>query len=159
MEFHTCSIILANHTELDRLDRAQRWFLHELALSDSEAIWQYNMAPPSIRRRVGLLGFIHKRVLGLCHPSVLTLLPLREEGERAAWMHDKAIRVSYTGVISNWQLFYRSIFGIAETYNRLSVAAVGCVSVSAFQSLLTNQLKAKAEAGDPTWRDAYKPVR
>ena len=52
MEFHTSSILLANHTELDRLDRAQRWFLHEIALSDTETFLQYNRAPPSIRRRV-----------------------------------------------------------------------------------------------------------
>ena len=75
MEFHTCSILLASHTELDRLDKAQRWFLHELALSDSEALLEYGMAPPSIRRRVRLLSFIHKRVLGACHPAVLSLLP------------------------------------------------------------------------------------
>ena len=72
MEFHTCSILLASHTELDKLDRAQRWFLHELALGDSEALLEYGMAPPSIRRRVRLLGFIHKPVLGL--PTLLFCL-------------------------------------------------------------------------------------
>ena len=119
------------------------------------------MAPPSIRRRVGLLDFIHKRVLRAYQPAVLSLLPMREAQERAAWMHDKAIRVSSAGVICNWQLFYRSTYGIAGTYNRLSTEVVGCVSVSAFQSLLTRQIKAKAEAeaSDPTWRDAHKPLR
>ena len=35
----------------------------------------YNFAPPCLRRDIGLLGFVHKRVLGQCHPAIKYFLP------------------------------------------------------------------------------------
>ena len=62
-EYSNGVLILAPPSQLQRLDKLQRWYLHELGLSDKEAFVDHNFAPPSLRRAIGILGFLHKRVL------------------------------------------------------------------------------------------------
>ena len=62
-EYSNEALILACNSQLGRLDRMQRWFLHELGVSDYDACVSFNFAPPSLRQRIGVLGFFHKRVL------------------------------------------------------------------------------------------------
>jgi hypothetical protein len=63
-EYPNGALIMAAPRQLRRLDKVQRWYLHELALTDTDAFIKYNFAPPSLRRAIGMLGFIHKRTLG-----------------------------------------------------------------------------------------------
>ena len=67
--FHAVSSLL------DKIDKAQSRFLRELDLTPEHAFMEYAFAPPSLRRNIGALGFLHKRVLGKCHPSIANLLP------------------------------------------------------------------------------------
>ena len=55
----------------------QRGFLYALGLDDKIAFVDYNLAPPALRRVIGMLGFLHKRILGECHPALEVLLPAR----------------------------------------------------------------------------------
>ena len=50
-------------------------FLHELNLTDTEAFVKYNFVPPSLRRAIGMFGFLHKRNLCYCHPLLVEALP------------------------------------------------------------------------------------
>ena len=74
-EFSNGALILAAPNQLQRLDKVQRWYLHERGITDTEAFVSYNFAPPSMRRSIGLLGFLHKRGLGMCHPTMFAALP------------------------------------------------------------------------------------
>ena len=58
--FHAASSLL------DRIDGAQNRFLHELDVTPATAFLEFNFAPPSLRRNIGILGLLHKRVLGKC---------------------------------------------------------------------------------------------
>ena len=53
--------------------------MHELEISQETAFLEHNFALPSLRRRIGLLGFAHKIALGGCHPRLSELLPWTKE--------------------------------------------------------------------------------
>ncbi len=36
-------------------------FLYEIGIDDAQAFVDFNFAPPSLRRAIGMLGFVHKR--------------------------------------------------------------------------------------------------
>ena len=45
-EYHNGALILALPTQLQRIDKMQRCFLHELDMTDTGAFVVYNFAPP-----------------------------------------------------------------------------------------------------------------
>ena len=44
-EYHNGALILALDNQLQRIDKMQRWFLHELEVTDTHAFIEYNFAP------------------------------------------------------------------------------------------------------------------
>ena len=64
MEYHNGVNFYASDTLLERLDSAQRGFLQEIEMSPEIVFLEHNFAPPRLRRNIGMLGFLHKRVLG-----------------------------------------------------------------------------------------------
>ena len=76
LEYHNGAIIVAKRADRGRLDRMQRSFLHQLGLTDEEAFVNFNFAPLSLRRSIGIRGFLHKRILGTCHPVLIQAFPL-----------------------------------------------------------------------------------
>jgi len=82
-EYSNGAIIIAPISQLKRLDKVQRWYLHELGLTDRDAFVNHNFAPPSLRRCIGMLRFLHKRVLRKCHPGVMAILPSVRSDVRA----------------------------------------------------------------------------
>ncbi len=95
-EFHYGALILALPKQLQRIDKMQRWFLHELGLSDTEAFVHFNFAPPILRRSIGMLGFLHKRVLEACHPTLLEVFSL--DAVHAARYHDRPLASQWSEV-------------------------------------------------------------
>ena len=75
---------------MKRLDEVQRWHLYELGLTDTEAFVNYNFASPSLRRCIGMLGFLHKRALGKCHPGLCAILPFAAADVQADY-HSRAL--------------------------------------------------------------------
>ena len=115
------------------LDRMQRGFLHQLGLTDEEAFVCYNFAPLSLRRSIGMLGFLHKRTLGICHPALVQAFPMT-----APLLHNRTIDGSaLLPVSSNRALYSRSIWPFIHIYNRLSQSMVDHKDVKPFQSHLT----------------------
>ena len=135
----------------------QRWFLHELGVEDTEAFLVYNFAPPSLRRRIGLLGFFHKRVLGLCHPLLQEDLPMNQEPPNGLpYLHNRQLLSFLEVVTSHHRMYWRSIWSFTHIYNRLPQILVDESSVTTFQARLTHFARTRAVANDPHWRNAYR---
>ena len=69
-EYQNGAIFHASATALDKIERLQSSFAHELHLTEHVAFLDYNFAPPGLRRDIGILGFLHKRVLGHSHCAI-----------------------------------------------------------------------------------------
>ena len=75
IEIRMESYFQAASSLLQKIDDAHYRFVRELG-STAEAFLEHRLAPPSLRRNIGILGLIHKRVfLGKCHPCFDRLLP------------------------------------------------------------------------------------
>ena len=135
----------------------QRWFLHEPGISDTEAFGNFNFAPPSIRRATDLLGFLHKRTLGTCHPLVTATLPLAN-AEMVGDFHIKALDTCTRGVIYQQRLYNRVLYSHIYTYNRFPQTFVDIPSVAAFQSRLTHLAKHRATNDQANWRGSWQTV-
>ena len=106
------------------------------------AFLEHNFAPSELRRDIGIL---HKRVLGLCHSGVKQLLPM--SAHAGPW-HSKQLDCRIAGVITQHNLYFRSLFGMAMVYNRLPEHIVNLPTVSAFQETLTQVAKASCANED-----------
>ena len=151
-EYHNGCILHASWTTLSKLDRLQRHFVHELLLTEESAFIDYNFAPPSLRRQIGILGFIHKRVLGGCHIAIAQLLPWAQH--HGIW-HTKQIDCHNSQCICRHNLFNRSLFGVAQIYNRLPQQLVDIASVKHFQAALTNIAKRHCSLGHADWKSIF----
>ncbi len=115
--FHACDYLLGN------LDSAQRHFLNEVGVTEAEAFKEYNFAPPKFRRAIGVLGFLHKRVLGKSHPDIQKLLPFHFDvfGSLRPGEHDKQLYGHIMDVQQQHSLHSRSIFGMAYLLSLLHI--------------------------------------
>ena len=156
-EFHSGALILALPKQLQRIDKMQRWFLHELGLSDTEAFVRFNFAPPSLRRSIGMLGFLHKRVLEACHPTLLEVFSL--DAVHAARYHDRPLASQWSEVRGHSRLYNKSIYMHILMYNRIPQDLVEARTVSTFQSSLTKIAKHRAENDDASWRCAFQTCK
>ena len=99
-----------------------------------------------------MLGFIHKRILGQCHPGVVKLLPLDMRPSR--W-HGKQIVDPINQCMYHPSLYLRSLFGMVGVYNRLPPCLVEIESVTAFQKALTDIAKRRCDNDDPQWQLSF----
>ena len=152
-EYPNGAIIQASWSQLKRIDKMQRWFLHELDITDTNAFILFNFAPPSLRRRIGLLGMMHKRVLGHCHPLLRSAFPFDDQVE--ARYHSKMLKSHFEEVRGNRRMYDNSIYLYVLMYNRLSEDMVRLPSVKAFQAKLTHLAKEQAKRDEAHWRDCY----
>ena len=53
-----------------RIVKMQIDFLHKLAITDTQAFVDFNFAAPAMRRVLGLLPLVHKRILQICRPEI-----------------------------------------------------------------------------------------
>ena len=67
METHNDAIFHASSLILERLDALQEHSLHEIGETESNAFLKFNFAPQILRRNIGILGILHKRVIGKAH--------------------------------------------------------------------------------------------
>ena len=123
-------------------------------MTDTEAFIEHNFAPPSLRRRIGLLGLLHKRVLGKCHPGLVHVLPFAEGLD--ANYHNKALEPFADMQRYQARLYMRSLFAYILMYNRLPQAIVDMPSVKSFQSKLTALAKLRAQTDQEGWRSSFQ---
>ena len=156
-EYSNGVLILASWSQLRRIDKMQRWFLSELGITDQEAFINHNFAPPSMRRRIGLLGFIHKRILEVCHPLICAGLPMDQDS--SCRYHSKVLQTFWDDVRGHSRLYERSLFEYILMYNRLPQSLVEATSVKCFQARLTHLAKERAKRDEPNWRQSYENCR
>ena len=157
LEYSQGALINASPAQLGRLDTFQANFLRVLGVSVGEAFVRYNLAPPCIRRAIGILGFLHKRVHGPCHPGVRAALPMALDPSHA-W-HNLQMQSCLSSVRAFPKLFFRSLHGYVLIYNRLPQEFVEVTSVKDFQGILNKIAKCRAEVGDTSWMSAYQSCR
>ena len=153
MEAHSGGIFHAATSILAQFDNSQRHFVEEVGETEASVFLKFNFAPPSLRRNIAMLGMIHKKVLGLCHPSFDALLPPKDFVEEGR--HSKQIYAHWNEVTAYRNLFNRSIFGMVDIYNNLPQSFVDAQTVSAFQSKLTGIAKLRCERLDPEWSSSF----
>ena len=155
-EYTNGAIMHATETNLHRLDNLQKGFLRNLDISAEDAFVNHNFAPTNLRRDIGILGFIHKRILEKCHPLLLELMPRRDADQFDS--HSKQIYVGVDHIFKFHSLFHRSVFGKIFIYNRLTQSLINEDSVSGFQRRLTLIAKARCAAGDPNWSRCFHDI-
>lgn len=153
-DYHNGALILALDNQLQRIDKMQHWFLHELDVIDTHAFVEYNFALPSLRRRIGMLGFLHKRILGVCHPALWTCLEIAQD-QRLRY-NDRCLLSHLAEVRRHSRSYNKSLYMYVLMYNRLSHEIVDIPSVTAFQAKLTSIVKDRARQQNPNWRCSYK---
>ena len=161
MEHVNGCIAHAAPSHLNKLDSAQRYFLNGMDMTEEVAFLDHNLAPPSLRRDIGLLGLLHKRVLGQCHPAYNDLLPLAP----ASWYqgppaprHNRLLNNHIHECMFHCDLFSRSIFGMVNIYNRLPQCFIDCETVSTFQHELTAVARRRCDIGHEHWKDCFSSV-
>ena len=140
--FHAASSLL------DKIDAAQNHFLHELDLSPSSAFLNFNFVPPSLRRNIGILGLLHKRVLGKCHPTFERLFPWETN---LSGGHTKQLYGHWCEIEAHQAIFNRSIFRMCDIYNNLPQVIVDAKSVNSFQYQLTQIVRRRCQDGQAEW--------
>jgi len=153
IEYHNGVIQHACASQLQRIDAAQRGYLRELHLTEESGFVVYNFAPPSLRRDIGLLGFLHKRTLEQCHPAIIAFFGRAPHVQ--PW-HDKQLQTYLAQCTHQRGLYERSIFNIVHVYNRLPQEVVDIASVSNFQACLTAMAKRKCDVGARNWRQIFR---
>ena len=157
MECHSGGLFHASDSVLKKLDQVHFQFLHELEMNASEAFADFNFAPPMLRRNIGVLGLLHKRVLGLGHPIFQKLLPFCAElfNETRPGRHNKQLYGHLHEVNFQMVLYCHSIFAMTQVYNQLSQDVVNCKTVSHFQHCLTSIARKACKDGNPEWMHSF----
>ena len=60
---------------LECIDRVQRRFLRRIGLTDEQALLDFRLAPLKVRREIGILGFLHRVILGQVSGQISELFP------------------------------------------------------------------------------------
>ena len=157
MEANMGGIFHAATSLLRQIDRPQNRVVREMGISSEQALLDFNFPSPQIRRNIGILGLLHKRVLGLCHSSYDILLPWyssRFDTPRGMG-HNKQL-YGHNVEISHCQgLWNNSIFAMTEVYNDLPQHVVDAPSVNIFQKYLIHVVRTRCQQGDASWPSAF----
>ena len=160
--FHAAALIL------DCINKIQRRFLRAVGLSEESALLGYRLAPLQTRRCIGILGFLHRVVLGQVSAQISDLFPMAPEiafpdniSARARGgvcaRHTKQL-VDRIQASSN-DKFRHSIFGMVQCYNSLPQTALDQPTVSLFQRSLQVALSRHAESRLINWQDIFSDGR
>ena len=117
-----CVVLSVLHfLDKKKIAHNQEQFLHEIGVTTAQTFLNYNFAPTELRRNIAILGLLHKRVLGLCHPSFERLLPWytqRFETGRG-FGHNKQLYGQWLESTQQTALFNKSVFCMVDIYNNL----------------------------------------
>jgi hypothetical protein len=131
IEFRTGAIYHATKTVLRQLDHQQDRFLRELGVTPEAAIFDFNLAPLTMRRDIAMLGLLHRAALGE-GPSQFRTYFTRQQGSLR--LADPLANTTTS------QLMKRSIWGLVPVYNTLG-GTLECATVKDFQRHLQDRAK------------------
>ena len=154
---HCGGIFHAADYLLNKLDETQKRFLRELDITEEEAFMQHNFAPSQLRRNIAILGLMHKRVIGECHPIFRKLLPLCTDAGQPGYPngHNKQLYGHLHEVSFQMGLYCRSILAMVYRYNMLPQNVVDATTVKEFQKRLTLTARMHCAAGTNEWQELF----
>ena len=96
-------------------------------------------------------------MLGQCHASFEKILPWYSErfDTPRTFAHSKQLYGQWLEATEHRALYARSIFAMVDIYNNLPQYMVDAPSVSAFQHLLTDRVKARCRQQVPLWEYSF----
>ena len=126
-------------------------------MNPEPAFIEHNFAPPRLRRNIGILGFLHKRVLGLSHSAIQRLLPFHADvfGSLRPGEHNKQLYDHILDVQQQHSLHRCSMFGMSRICNRPPQHVVDLTTIPLFQKHLTLETRKVCEDGNPSWLDSF----
>ena len=139
LEAATPAIAHAAPSLLDRIDRVQRHFLHEIGLSKVDALEFFGLAPLDTRRDIAMLGLLHKVASGAAHPQLVNILPRAPVVTRTLWTstfgarHNRQLHEHFQ--FRSTDAIRRSAFGYVFVFNALPQVVVD-LRVKLFQRCL-----------------------
>ena len=160
IEYHTPAIYHCARGLLSKVDALQTSFLRKLDVPESQAFLEFNMAPLNVRRDIGLLGSLHKKMFGIAHPKFSSLFPFapwRISEINGRPRHNKQLHNHHSSILFRESLWRRSIYGLIFTYNRLPQYVVDLDNISEFQTALTHQVRTRCELGSIVWSKCLDP--
>ena len=146
IEYKNGALLHASSTTIHKLEQVQRQFLKDLRITEEMAFVEYNFAPLCLRRAIGILEFLYKRTLGLYHPAVAEFLPV--SGMPSA-CHHKQIETHLDKMICRLTLYFKSLLGFDDVYNRLPAVVVEINAIKTFQHTLTTTACPRCMHWDP----------
>jgi hypothetical protein len=161
VEMYSGAYFHASNTLLDKIGQVQISFLHKLDVSAKIAFLEFNFAPTVLRRNIAILGMIHKRVLGQCHPAFFKLLPWYSDhfDTPRGFGHDKQLYGHWLEATFHHALFGKSIFKMVDVYNNLPQHVVDTKSVELFQKQLTDEARKRCRLDDASWALTFSARR
>ena len=164
VEYRTPAIYHACDSSLQTLDSIQDALLAAAGMNELEALYVANLAPLCVRRDIGLLGVIHRTVLGR-GPSHFAKFIVKNEASSQRQKHRMQLNEYRNGDVSDFALpgsrpaeyIQRSLFGLLSIYNMLPADIVEQSStVSSFQSRLQKLVKERA-LNSTDWKYTFSP--
>ena len=173
IEHRTSAIYHAADYLTERVDSIQRHFLDRLGITEREALFDYGLAPLRVRRDIGLLGLIHRTVLGLGVRHFCEFFYLSGAAPPAGnWeKHNRQLHEFRADESPNSMGYFFasgrgeaqkfvtcSALGLVSVYNHLPKSIVeGATTVCQFQSYLQDLVKQRAAAGHDDWQLVLSP--
>ena len=131
----------------------QRGFFYRLENDDIKIYTDYNFVPSSLRRAIAMLGFIHERLLGICHPLFAQILPYSSDPD--ARFHMKTLVNHFEEMRALRNTYDNSIWIYILEHSCLPQDLVDTEYVHTFQAQLNQLAKMRAERQDPNRRESY----
>ena len=138
LELNIGAFYHATDTTLAPLDAIQTSFLRDIGISVKQAFLEFNLAPPCLRRDIGMLGFIYNALNTPSQDAIKCLFKRQRRRARTA-PHSRLYIARHTMQLEERRcphspaLFKRSIFGLTRIWNLLPQHVVSADSVSSFQ--------------------------
>ena len=156
MEYFTPAIYHATSNLLNKIDRVQEGFLHQLGLTSEEAFCTYNFAPLGTRRDIAILGLLHKCNVGTVHSKLGNIFhrdanPRQRSSVLFPPLHNLRMFDDHDTSHQS-SLYQRSIFSQIRVYNLLRPEYVENRSVVEFQANLTAYVKKRCQQNMNNWR-------
>ena len=167
IEYRTAAIYHACDSLLHGVDNVQNRILEHLRISETQALFDFNLAPLGTRRDIAMLGLVHRAVLGTGPPQFSKFFKRVEGAPDASWRH-KLQLVETEADVTDFMYpsssgkpadyVVRSALGLCAVYNLLPAGVVECSpTVAGFQSALQEMLKSQAAKGCSGWNRLFSP--
>ena len=130
-------------------------FLHQLNVSEEDAVCYFKLAPLRARRDIAMLGVLHRSVLKKGPPHFARFFCLDTTPSRVRRKHNRQLIDSRP--IHRLELYSRSALSLPWVYNLLPQWVVDATTVRDFQSNLQCLMSQFLLCGGEHWPSLFSP--